>query len=150
MTPSELHIRCCSQGFSWLQALDSLRVLASNRHVLGGITSTQADALLLVLKQLWQQQHVSEAARLTAFSQAFQLLAKWAHAFRLNAAASAADRKQLHEATTNALQLLHLSWCTAQACAACILFLGVASQGKHLYSPFSPAKHHCCAQYLQT
>lgn len=135
----------CSYGFSWLQALESLRVLALNRHVLSVITSSQADALLLVLKHLWQQKHISEASTLTAFSQAFQLLAKWAHAFRLNMTTSAAEREQLLEATANALQLLLSSWCTAQASAACILFLGVAGQGKYLQTACPSAKHHCCA-----
>lgn len=117
-------------------------MLALNRHVLSFITSSQADSLLLAVKHLWQQKPLTEAARLTAFSQAFQLLAKWAHAFRLNMTISAAEREQLLEATANALQLLLASWCTAQACAACILFLGVACQGKYLYAAFTSAKYH--------
>ena len=105
-----------------------------NRHTLADITNTQAEALLSVLKQLWQQPHISEAAKLIAFSQAFQLLARWAHAFHLSTATSEADRRQLQEATATALQLLHSSWYTTQACAACILFLGSASQGKQSHS----------------
>lgn len=126
-----------------LQALESLRVLALNRHVLSVVTSSQAESLLLVLKQLWQQKHISAAARQTAFSQAFQLLAKWAHAFGMNMTTSAAEREQLLEATSNALQLLLSSSCTAQACAACVLFLGVACQGKYLHPAFPSAKYHC-------
>lgn len=144
VTGSELHRGSCSDGFIWLQALESLRVLALNRHVLSAITSSHAGSILLVLKHLWEQKHISGAARLTAFSQAFQLLAKWAHAFRLNTPTSAAERKQLLEATASALQLLLSPWCTAQACAACILFLGVACQGKFLHTAFQSSKSHCC------
>lgn len=119
-----------------------------NRQTLAAITHTQAEALLLVLKQLWQQPHISEAAKMTAFSQAFQLLARWTHAFHLSTATSEADRRQLQEATATALQLLHSSWYTAQACAACILFLGGASQGKHLHCTLHLqsavfVKHNC-------
>ena len=118
-------------------------MLALNRHVLPGISTLEANAVLSVLKQLWQQKHISETARLTAFSQAFQLLAIWAHAYRLSTATSAADREQLHEAVTNAIQLLQSPWATAPACAACILFVGAASQGKH-----SRTKCHGVTEHL--
>lgn len=131
VSQSPARLSSCLRTLLSPQALDSLRVLVVNRNTWSDVSSTQASILLSVIQQLWQQQDIKESTRLTAFRQAFLLLAKWAHAFRLTTAVTVVDKQHRQEASANALKLLSSDWCTAQACAACVLFLGAASQGKY-------------------
>jgi hypothetical protein len=110
------------------QAVGSLHTLATNRHALSSISNSQVATLLQVLQHLWRDQAIPAAQSVTAFSQTYHLLARWAHIQRSTARAST-DQSQLQESVSGALQLLQLHWCTAQLSAACILFLGAASQG---------------------
>lgn len=98
------------------------------------ISGDQVGTLLQVLQQLWQEQRVPEAQRVTAFSHTYQLLARWALG-QFATATTPVDKTQLHEAVTGALRLLQSHGCTAQVSAACILFLGAASKGKMRYLP---------------
>ncbi len=112
------------------QAVDSLHTLATNRHALSSISTNEVATLLQVLQYLWRDQAIPAAQRTTAFSQTYHLLARWAHIQR-STARNSTDHSQLQESVSGALQLLQSHWCTAQLSAACILFLGAASQGKN-------------------
>lgn len=105
----------------------------NSRQKLSPISTDQAEILLRVVDQLHQAQYAA-AQRLTAFSQVFQLLARWAHNSQLAPAQLSKDkdafRDQLQAAVKGALQFLHSQWLAPRAAAACILFLGAASKGE--------------------
>ncbi|KAL0053260.1 hypothetical protein WJX82_003456 [Trebouxia sp. C0006] len=126
------------------KAVDSLHTLATNRHALSSISTTQVATLLQVLEQLWRDQAIPAAQRTTAFSQTYHLLARWAHIQR-STARSSTDHSQLQESVSGALQLLQSHWCTAQLSAASILFLGAASQGLATDQREAAAKAACSA-----
>ena len=125
------HTTRCHLHAMHLQDLASLTQLSRNRQKLSHISTDQADTLLGVLRQLWHADCTDEL-RLTAFTQVFQLLARWAHNSQLGAASLSYNRAlktQLQTAIAGALQFLQSQWLAPFAATACILFLGIASKG---------------------
>ena len=133
-----------------LQDLASLTQLSRNRQKLSHISAGQADTLLAVLDQLWHAQCTDEQ-RLTAFTQIFQLLARWAHNSQLGPASLSHNRaleSQLQAAMKGALQFLQSQWLAPVAATACILFLGIASKGASCTNKIAsrPDCHSCLCQ----
>ena len=129
-----------THGSASAQAWGSLHTLATNKHLTASFSTDQVAILLRILQQLWHEQTLPAAQRATAFSQIYQLLARWAHVQHSTARTPTA-RSQLQDAVAGALQLLQSLWCTAEVSAACILFLGTASQGKSTHRLICKGKH---------
>lgn len=129
-----------THGSASAQAWGSLHTLATNKHLTASFSTDQVAILLRILQQLWHEQTLPAAQRATAFSQIYQLLARWAHVQHSTARTPTA-RSQLQDAVAGALQLLQSLWCTAKVSAACILFLGTASQGKSTHRLICKGKH---------